>query len=177
MLISKSKRDGLEKAVYQIEQALKKSKNRASPSEEGRRSLHLHNLLSEAQGILPKPAFPETTFQTNAFSPGQHSGSPRGALRQSAVPERECRDEQFSVDDAENPLQLLARASDLSALSKQPSFTVNVPSSVPRSPDLGDEKLRDFFGPFRPSLDVGPDVDPIDLGLVTDEEAALLFSL
>jgi hypothetical protein len=38
-----------------------------------------------------------------------------------------------------------------------------------------DPELQAFFGPFRPSLDVGTDIDPIDLGLATEEEANTLF--
>jgi len=91
--------------------------------------------------------------------------------------EVESPDDQFAVDDAENPLQLLARASDLSAPSNQTPYTLPTPLSGPRNPLTGrDQKLRDFFGPFRPSLDVEPDIDPMDMGLVTEEEAAVLFT-
>ena len=40
---------------------------------------------------------------------------------------------------------------------------------------VADPELQAFFGPFRPSLDVGPDIDPIDMGLATEVEANTLF--
>ena len=81
------------------------------------------------------------------------------------------------MDDAENPLQLLARASDLSAPPNQASYTINRSSfSNTRNSNVGpDLELRAFFGPFRPSLDVGPDIDPIEMGLVTEDEANTFF--
>lgn len=88
----------------------------------------------------------------------------------------ESPDDHFSVDDAENPLQLLARASDLSAPSHPTSTSIHTATSY-NPASSGDRKLRAFFGPFRPSLDIGVDIDPIDLGLVTKEEATILFAL
>jgi hypothetical protein len=67
-------------------------------------------------------------------------------------------------------LQLLARASDLSG----PTNSVALP--VVRPVNRGDKSLRDFFGPFRPSLDNEIDIDPIEMGLVTLEETSALFS-
>jgi hypothetical protein len=67
-------------------------------------------------------------------------------------------------------LQLLARASDLSG----PSNLVALP--VVRSVIKGENALRSFFGPFKPSLDNDVDIDPIEMGLVTVEEANALFS-
>jgi hypothetical protein len=40
---------------------------------------------------------------------------------------------------------------------------------------VADPELQAFFGPFRPSLDVGSDIDPIDMGLATEVEANTLF--
>jgi hypothetical protein len=87
----------------------------------------------------------------------------------------------FAVDDAENPLQLLARASDLSGPSGQTPYANSILSSVTLMPraEFGrdhDHDLQTFFGPFRPSLDVGEEIDPIDMGLVTVEETDALFN-
>lgn len=85
----------------------------------------------------------------------------------------------FAVDDAENPLQLLARASDLSVPSGQAPYAAGILSSVshpPRTEFGKDHDLQAFFGPFRPSLDLGEDIDPIDMGLVTVEETDVLFN-
>ena len=210
-----SKRDGLEKAVYRIEQAIKRS--RTQGPEEDENTQHLQALLSEAQGLLPATASPALSTSPSVDPPRQqrldlrrahnnsHSTLPQTqaqmfsthqSTRQSAqrslgtlegssqrlelpnnpfrraVAEKESPDDNFSVDDAENPLQLLARASDLSASNKPTSYL-----SPPRFPGaVGDQQLRDFFGPFRPSLDIGEDIDPIELGLVTEEEAAILFA-
>ncbi|KAK0124703.1 hypothetical protein ONS95_009646 [Cadophora gregata] len=211
----KNKRDGLEKAVYRIEQAIKRSRTQGPDEEQN--TQHLQALLTEAQGLLPASTSqtldlsprtdqsqghqrdqnmsPPQPSQGHAhglpnMSPGQRSlqsahhitgslngsqalrsGIPNNSFRGSAT-ETESPDDNFSVHDAENPLQLLARASDLSAPNKQTSYL-----SPPRFPGaVGDQQLRDFFGPFRPSLDVGEDIDPIELGLVTEEEASILFA-
>lgn len=85
----------------------------------------------------------------------------------------------FAVDDVENPLQLLARASDLSVASSQAPYATNILSSVTLPPrdDFGrDHDLQTFFGPIRPSLDLGEDIDPVEMGLVTVEETDILFN-
>jgi hypothetical protein len=184
VLTSGSKRDGLEKAVYRIEQALKKSKSSDNQSDVDRDNQHLRSLLDEAQGLLPKQS-------SNGAQPSLHHqkihSQDRGQLHQqnqfgqtlsgtdlSVIPGP---DDNFEVDDAENPLQLLARASDLSGPPNKTSYTANLsPSSQSRNPSVGrDPELQTFFGPFRPSLDIGSDIDPIDMGLVTEDEATTLF--
>lgn len=93
-------------------------------------------------------------------------------------------DEQLALDDAENPLQLLARATDLRISSPQYS-EANV--STPSTRNLGSERedvsnITRFFQPIKASLDGGggqngQETDPIDVGLVTMEEAEMLLSL
>lgn len=89
-------------------------------------------------------------------------------------------DDNYSVADAENPLQLLARASDISTPPFQQQSHAASNFVQPAPAQLADARWKDdlqaFFGPFRPSLDVGEDMDPIDLGLVTAEEADALFN-
>jgi hypothetical protein len=175
-----SKRDGLEKAVYRIEQAIKKSKTQHSQSEDDENILHLRNLVTEAQQLLPQqnsnldPSLrdnPSPHLQTPNHQ--SHLQVPK-LLPEAGRIEHHLPEDNFAFDDAENPLQLLARASDLSAPKNQGSFG---PGLAPWLSNLGkDEDLRKFFGPFRPSLDVGPDIDPIDMGLITAEEATNLFA-
>jgi hypothetical protein len=171
-----SKRDGLEKAVYRIEQALKRTRTQGAQSEDDQNTLHLQNLLNEAQGLLPHqqrenidPRFRNDDVQRLHSHPGPS--------RQLYVGSDAPSDDHFAVDDAENPLQLLARASDISGPSHPTSFPQPSTYSVSRQPEGGrDQDLQRFFGAFRPSLDIGEDIDPICLGLVTEEEASLLFT-
>jgi hypothetical protein len=88
------------------------------------------------------------------------------------------------LDDAENPLQLLARATDLRPSTPQLS---EVNASTHSSPNFGierDDRLSTnrFFQPVKVSLDGegfhdGQETDPIEVGLVTMEEAEMLLSL
>ena len=39
------------------------------------------------------------------------------------------------------------------------------------------DEIQAFFAPAQVHLDVGPDVDPVSLGLVSEEEADKLFNL
>lgn len=85
----------------------------------------------------------------------------------------------LAIDDAENPLQLLARASYIQPSPEsrhgsspgQPLIAIASPAQ-----QSGDE-ISAFFAPARVHLDVGEDVDPVLLGLVSDEEAESLFTL
>ncbi|KAE9381066.1 hypothetical protein N431DRAFT_490528 [Stipitochalara longipes BDJ] len=180
----KNKRDGLEKAVYQIEQAIKRSKTGNHHSEGDQDAQHLRSLLSEAQDLLPRqlpngsdPSFDHQGTPSQGQSLLHQQNQYGSALPGTNLSVLQTSDENFEVDDAENPLQLLARASDLSAPPNQPSYTINHSSLLQtRNPNVaGDPELQAFFGPFRPSLDVGTAIDPIDLGLATEEEANTLF--
>jgi hypothetical protein len=87
-------------------------------------------------------------------------------------------EENYAVDDAENPLQLLARASDISD-PPQRSYTSNMgnaPSHMSLQSIGHDQGLQSFFGPFRSTLDIAEDLDPIAMGLVTVEESEMLFA-
>jgi hypothetical protein len=179
-----SKREGLEKAVYQIEQAIKRSKTGDHQSEGDQDTQHLRTLLNEAQGLLPRQLVngaessylhQKTASQDHGLLHQQNQfGQPLPGTDLSVI---QASDDNFEVDDAENPLQLLARASDLSGPPNQASYTTNRSSlSQTRISNFGaDPELQAFFGPFRPSLDVGSDIDPIDMGLVTEDEANTLF--
>ncbi|KAF2183714.1 hypothetical protein K469DRAFT_582241 [Zopfia rhizophila CBS 207.26] len=156
----KNKRTGLEKAIYQIEEAIKRSRS-DTLSNEGTLE-QLQSLLDEARSGFPDSS--DTVSPSSAsFVPG------RDGPAQSS-------DEQLALDDAENPLQLLARASDLRLTSPQ-----SLELSTSSSRNLGSERddksdIHQFFLPMKASLDNGPDLDPIEVGLVTTEEAEMLLS-
>ncbi|KAI8311797.1 Satratoxin biosynthesis SC1 cluster transcription factor SAT9 [Colletotrichum sp. SAR11_59] len=95
-------------------------------------------------------------------------------------------EESLAIDDAENPLQLLARASNLQ-LSPKPITGLSPKQPGPRvsrkkqqqqqqvdQPEE-DPEMQSFFTSVRVNLDVGDDIDPITMGLVTEEEAESLF--
>lgn len=87
-------------------------------------------------------------------------------------------DDQLAVEDVENPLQLLARASDLRITSPH---TLDNVVSTPGSKINGSEHsafldVHQFFLPMKASLDQGQGYDPIDIGLVTKEEAKTLLA-
>ncbi|GKT93698.1 Zn(II)2Cys6 transcription factor [Colletotrichum tofieldiae] len=92
-------------------------------------------------------------------------------------------EESLAIDDAENPLQLLARASNLqlspkpiSGLSpKQPGPRASRKKQHVEQPDE-DSEMQSFFTAVRVNFDVGDDIDPITMGLVTEEEAESLFA-
>lgn len=94
-------------------------------------------------------------------------------------------EESLALDDAENPLQLLARASNLQLsptglrhVPKSPLPPSVAPSTLPQeSSDPRELSAKSFFVPVRANLDVGSDLDPVDLGFVTSDEAESLFSL
>jgi len=174
-----SKRDGLEKAVYRIEQAIKRSKTQAGHSEDDQNTLHLQNLLHEAQNLLPQHQAEkmDPLFRSEEMRQSQHHlGSSRQLYTSGEASVDPAGDDHFAVDDAENPLQLLARASDISGPSNPASFP-SVSYSIPRQAEAArDQDLQRFFGAFRPSLDIGEHIDPVELGLVTEEEASVLFT-
>lgn len=167
----RSKRDGLEKAVYRIEQAIKRSKSH-SQSEDGRAD-HLKTLLSEAQGLLS--GHDNAVSRPSSASPGSPVDQNRHII--GASPIEKTPDEQFAVDDAENPLQLLARASDLTGPPSQGSTRFLRPLGTLSPTREREQDLNSFFGPFRSSLDIGELLDPVERGLVTMEEATILFAL
>ena len=91
-------------------------------------------------------------------------------------------EDDLEYDDIENPLQLLARASDLQRPSPQNAKAV----STPRTPYdySGANHVADvdeFFLPLRATLDIDDgtkltEFDPVTAGLVTMEEAQSLLS-
>lgn len=107
-----------------------------------------------------------------------------GRLRNLPSPQELSAEESLALDDAENPLQLLARASDLQLspvdvrrAPKSPLPPVLAPASTQERNDLGQLSAKSFFVPAGVNLDVGPELDPVNLGLITFDESESLFSL
>ncbi|RAH62467.1 Zn(II)2Cys6 transcription factor [Aspergillus piperis CBS 112811] len=166
----KNKRKGLEKALHQIEQAIKRPRSDASGSEAAQK------LISDLQEMLSntreQQLHSEADDQSEDFDRSYTYHSPRDNI-----------DDNLSLDDAENPLQLLARASDLQlsptevrGAHKWPPSTIQASGMLQNSTEGSDPAAQSYFVPIRASLDVGPDIDPIDIGLVTPSEAESLFS-
>jgi hypothetical protein len=163
-LYASSKRTGLDKAIYQIEEAIKRSKSDALASEGTLEQLQ--HLLDEARGAVPE-SIDTVSSSTSLPFPPERDGAGQSS------------DDQLALDDAENPLQLLARASDLRILSPSiidPRITTPAAGTVASDREDTSDILR-FFQPLRAKLDVGPDLDPIDIGLLSLDEAEMLLSL
>ncbi|RAK83995.1 Zn(II)2Cys6 transcription factor [Aspergillus costaricaensis CBS 115574] len=166
----KNKRKGLEKALHQIEQAIKRPRSDASGSEAAQK------LISDLQEMLSntreQQLHSEADDQSEDFDRSYTYHSPRDNIG-----------DNLSLDDAENPLQLLARASDLQlsptevrGAHKWPPSTIQPSGMLQNSTEGSDPTAQSYFVPIRASLDVGPGIDPIDIGLVTPSEAESLFT-
>ncbi|KAH7128300.1 hypothetical protein B0J11DRAFT_267172 [Dendryphion nanum] len=157
-----SKRTGLDKAIFQIEEAIKKSRS-DSFSKEGTLE-QLQQLLGEVRGVQEASDADAASISIPQLTERDGSGHPS--------------DDQLALDDAENPLQLLARASDLRLTSPQSGdASASTPGSRYYTNESNDAvDVHRFFLPMKAYLDQGPDLDPIDVGLVTLEEADMLLS-
>ncbi|KAL4777936.1 hypothetical protein BJX76DRAFT_188068 [Aspergillus varians] len=168
----KNKHKGLEKALHQIEQAIKRPKTDHPAAEAAQK------VISDLEDLLSKTQKQETQNECEDFSedPDQNE-----SLR---FPRDSNSGESLALDDAENPLQLLARASDLQLSPNDARDTTTWPLLATPQPPMGPAvrvessatAAKPFFVPVRASLDVGPDMDPIEIGLVTLPEAESLFA-
>ena len=115
---------------------------------------------------------------------GDSSGSEQDAMSvpQDSTPSQgHVGEEILAVDDAENPLQLLARASDLHVSPKSgadhaAAEAMSHKRARQNNPNERISEVEKFFKLSQFSLDTGPDLDPIHLGLLTGEEADTLFT-
>lgn len=186
---SVSKRTGLDKAVHRIEQALKSKRGNDQVQDE-ETARHLQRLLNDAQNLspksmssrdnessdpraelTPKPRTSDSIQNSNPLQQQQSSGDP--------VPVSRSAEDSLALEDAENPLQLLARASDFPLTTmRQLPIPVQHQSNHKSLLSDGDrsQELRSFFGPLKPNLDISSDIDPIDMGLITLEETDVLFN-
>ncbi|KAK3317726.1 hypothetical protein B0T19DRAFT_296719 [Cercophora scortea] len=193
----KNKRTGLEKALHQVEQAVRRSGPGAQGIEAAKVVSELKTLLgsgdssviephqSRRPGHVRQPSNRSDILLPDASSDaGDSSASDQDGISapQTSTPSHShAAEESLAVDDAENPLQLLARASDLHVSPKAGNDhpTADVASHQRVRQSKQGEKISEvekFFQPTRFSLDTGPDLDPIDLGLLTAEEADSLFT-
>lgn len=185
-----SKRKGFDKALFQIEQAVKRAKLGKQTTEDHKALLNLRSLLGGAvDSQLAGPANTESSpghpssagdIHGPVFSDDDHDAEDSPNSRSCITHPYE--DSRLTVHDAENPLQLLARASNLQ-LSPAASGSGNSPRQRARPGnrkqqarnDEDDSEIQSFFTSVRVNLDVGEDIDPIDIGLVTEAEADELF--
>lgn len=126
--------------------------------------------VGDAQAFSqPRPSLVGT--DKIATAENSHGVSPAGVSE---------KPDELALNNADNPLQLLAMASVLPVQS--PSTTISTsPAGVAsqlgtHDANASDAALQQFFAPPISKLDNSPDLDAIDLGLVTVEEADSLFA-
>lgn len=161
-----SKRSGLEKAIYQVEAAIKKRK--ADNATNLTTLEHLKKLLSDQD-------------EEKTVAGSQNTLSPKNKTPQvtekDVAPTSNAGDDQ--LEGVENPLQLLARASDLRIASPltPPGASASTPGTWLSASEHGPYMdVQRFFLPMKANFDQGPGLDPIDVGLVTFEEAEMLLT-
>ncbi|EAQ83356.1 hypothetical protein CHGG_09760 [Chaetomium globosum CBS 148.51] len=192
------KRTGLEKALHQVEQALRRTgtgieaakvvsdlKSLLGPGPHGPLSLINHDQSGVRGAELRRASKQSDILLPDASSDaGDSSASDQDGMsapQESTPSQGHAGEESLAVDDAENPLQLLARASDLHVSPKSGVDHVAAENmSHQRSrQNKQSEKISEverFFKLSQFSLDTGPDLDPINLGLITADEADTLFN-
>ncbi|KAF4493872.1 hypothetical protein FAGAP_10014 [Fusarium agapanthi] len=175
-LTASAKRTGLDKALYQIDQAVKRARSASQKNPEDDRILnHLQELLSNAN--TPEHA---TTRGYSVSGDGDEDAYSEEEEEQDpvAMPDFIQRTQQsLAIDDAENPLQLLARASYIQPSPESRHGNSPIQAHTASTQGQTEDEIQAFFAPAQVHLDVGPDVDPVSLGLVSEEEADKLFNL
>jgi len=199
----RSKRTGLEKALHQVEQAVRRSGGGAS-------GIEASKVVSELKALLG-PAAAGADGSTTGMDQGSRNGQ-RGrhssshdimlpdassdaddssgseqdgmSIPQESTPSHShaTAEESLAVDDAENPLQLLARASDLHVSPKSVNDAAAAEATSHQRARHGKQndrisEVERFFMLGHFSLDTGHALDPIDLGLMSADEADSLFTL
>lgn len=166
-----SKRTGLAKAIFQVEQAIHQMQSGRSDPKTNDAALHLEHLLNAVRDL------PQSERNTNngeahqddysslPNAPSEDYSPSNPSSPDSSTPVTAVAD--YPLNDAENPLQLLAHASDLSRLRLNPGPY--------QDQDQSTELVQAFFSPLKPKIDASPEMDPIELGLVTQAEAEELF--
>jgi hypothetical protein len=194
LLTCRSKRRGLDKALFQIDQAVKRARSGSNKSLEDDQILaQLRQILNDEHRSASTSISPGSQLNSGSYGMPDSSDSsddddgrltgtgghtPHEQMPRPALIHRSS--DSLAVDDAENPLQLLARASYLqpspgSRYGKSPQ-AMHAPSRSERAKGSS-EDLQAFFAPARANLDIGEDLDPVSLGLVSEEEADSLFAL
>ncbi|KAJ4014118.1 hypothetical protein NW766_006370 [Fusarium irregulare] len=171
------KRTGLDKALYQIDQAVKRARSTSQKNPEDDRILsHLQDLLSGANS----PDAPQTRYSASGDGDEDAYSEEEEEQEQDPVvmPEFIQRTQQsLAIDDAENPLQLLARASYIQPSPESRHGNSPLQAHTASTTGQTEDEIQAFFAPAQAHLDVGSDVDPVTLGLVSEDEADKLFHL
>lgn len=188
-----SKRTGLEKAIYQVEQALKRSKDVGSGLNQDVEA-DLRQLMAapsansprrrrESSSTTPNTANNQLTFPHHRASlvPGEANGMAIDQVHEVSPADGTEKPDELALNHADNPLQLLAMASGLPGQSPSTNMSTSPAGAAfvsHQGSDVNatDADLTQFFGSLQPSLDNSADLDPINLGLVTTEEAETLFN-
>jgi hypothetical protein len=178
---------GLEKALYQIEQAVTRRRAGRSQGDQDERVVRrLQELFTQGSSSHGDDYGSQISSSRNQDDDdGEDMSSDdddEAAMDPSPMSDFVQRaEESLAIDDAENPLQLLARASYFQPPSrpqhKSSPQRIRHDGSLQGRGTTESSALGEFFAPPRSHLDVGDDVDPITLGLVTEDEADSLFSL
>ncbi|KAF9765386.1 hypothetical protein IL306_002330 [Fusarium sp. DS 682] len=171
-----TKRTGLDKALYQIDQAVKRARSASQKNPEDDRILnHLQELLSNAN----TPEHPTNRgYSASGDGDGDEYSEEEEEQDPVAMPEFIQRTQHsLAIDDAENPLQLLARASYIQPSPESRHGNSPIQAHTASTQGQTEDEIQAFFAPAQVHLDVGPDVDPVSLGLVSEEEADKLFNL
>ncbi|XWW96401.1 hypothetical protein V2A60_004375 [Cordyceps javanica] len=212
----KNKRVGIDKAIYQVQQAARRAGQGGNGSKADAAVLaRLREILCEvesgANGISPSNDSHQSAGVDDSMSEGDDedgenpdvhgededddvSGTAAGGSHHdgSMSASAGARDveidqgtgyqrppgESLAVDDAENPLQLLARASYFTPSAEERGKRLPQKSrqdATAASDNSASEhaKLNNFFSITRSDLDIGDDIDPISLGLVEEDEAEI----
>lgn len=184
----KNKRSGLEKALYQVEEAVKKA--RTTGSFYGSHTQVLRRLLENTSATdtnaptrtgapehvtsSGEEEFPESVGAT--FVSASNARHDSSVLDSTPALVTLQHDKELIDNNASNPLQLLAMAS---SIPQAMSNSAQHDSQIANVDVLGDETQNighAFFSPIKSRLDLGRDFDPIEQGLVTADEAQMLFS-
>ena len=166
----KNKRSGLEKAIFQVEEAVKKARTNG-PGLQHKHTLALERLIGDGTDLAED--LQETSRRSISTHDQQIYHEP---FEEYAIAPD---DDRSIVNHADNPLQLLAIAS---AIPEQPEAEYLVASTDKTSPgnvssiSQEDDSTLLFFSPITSKLDIGADIDPVDLGLMSVSEARVLFA-
>lgn len=167
----------MDKALYQIDQAVKRARSTSQKNPEDDRILsHLQDLLSGANS----PDAPQTRYSASGDGDEDAYSEEEEEQEQDPVvmPEFIQRTQQsLAIDDAENPLQLLARASYIQPSPESRHGNSPLQAHTASTTGQTEDEIQAFFAPAQAHLDVGSDVDPVTLGLVSEDEADKLFHL
>lgn len=100
---------------------------------------------------------------------GPHDDAQTQPAEQTETPQ------EITVENADNPLQLLAAASELPDEPRAAGMLAAFAATPISVASVEDDELIQYFSVMQPNLDNSPDIDPIEMGLVTETEAKSLF--